>query len=136
MKYPLQVYEVETELPQGGVDDAFSAALLEEFHRTYDARFGPGSGYTEAGAVISAVRVTVRGVEPLLPIAKAEYPSVAATVDHERPVYWRELGGAHRDTGLLGPAAQRRGRVLARAHHRRIPPHDHRRAPWASVAPR
>ena len=103
MKYPLQVYEVETELPPGAVDAAFSAALLEAFHRTYDARFGPGSGYTEAGAMISAVRVTVRGVERPLPIAKAEYPTAAATVDHERPVYWRELAARIATPVYWGP---------------------------------
>ena len=103
MKYPLQVYEVETELPAGAVDGAFSAALLGAFHRTYDARFGPGSGYTEAGAMISAVRVTVRGVEPVLPIAKAEYPAAAATVDHERPVYWRELSARIATPVYWGP---------------------------------
>jgi N-methylhydantoinase A len=103
MKYPLQVYEVETELPPGSVDDAFATALLEAFHRTYDARFGPGSGYTEAGAVISAVRVTVRGVEPSLPIVKAEYPSARPSADHERPVYWRELAGRITTPVYWGP---------------------------------
>jgi N-methylhydantoinase A len=103
MKYPLQVYEVETELPAGDVNEGFSAALLDAFHRTYDARFGPGSGYAEAGAMISAVRVTVRGVEPMLPIAKAEYPAAAATVDHERPVYWRELAARTATPVYWGP---------------------------------
>jgi N-methylhydantoinase A len=91
MKYPLQVYEVETELPPGAVDDEFATDLMQAFHRTYDARFGPGSGYTEAGAVISAVRVTVRGIEPSHPIVKADRSGTRASVDHERPVYWREL---------------------------------------------
>jgi N-methylhydantoinase A len=103
MKYPLQVYEVETELPAGEVDDAFVATLLQAFHRTYDAHFGPGSGYAEAGAMISAVRVTVRGLEPLLPIAKAEHPAAPISVDHERPVYWRELAARTATPVYWGP---------------------------------
>jgi N-methylhydantoinase A len=35
--------------------------------------------------------VTVRGIEPSHPIVKADRPGTRATVDHERPVYWREL---------------------------------------------
>ena len=103
MKYPLQVYEVETELPAGAVDDAFAAALLEAFHKTYDARFGPGSGYTEAGAMISAARVTVRGIDAPLPIVKADYPTADAPTDHERPVYWREAGAPVTTPVYWGP---------------------------------
>jgi N-methylhydantoinase A len=53
--------------------------------------------------MISAVRVTVRGVEPVLPIAKAEYPAAAAEVDHERPVYWRELAARTTTPVYWGP---------------------------------
>ena len=35
---------------------------------------------------------TVRGVDASLPIVKADYPTADAPIDHERLVYWRELG--------------------------------------------
>jgi N-methylhydantoinase A len=121
MKYPLQVYEVETELPPGAVDEDFAADLMQAFHRTYDARFGPGSGYTEAGAVISAVRVTVRGVEATHPIVKADPSRARVPVDHERPVYWRELSDRVVTPiywgPMLGPGVRLPGPVVVEYPH-------------------
>ena len=75
---------------------------------------GPGSGYAEAGAVISAVRVTIHSPAVLPPIAKAEHASAApARVDHRpRPVYWRELGERTETPVYWGPRPRRRGAIV------------------------
>ena len=93
MKYPLQVHEVEIECPAGPVDQRFTERLVETFHRAYEARYGAGTGYAEAGAEITSLRVCVRSpadAHPLLrqPVKPSE-PKPAST----RGVYWRELGG-------------------------------------------
>jgi N-methylhydantoinase A len=94
---------------------------MQAFHRTYDARFGPGSGYTEAGAVISAVRVTVRGVEATHPIVKADPSRARVPVDHERPVYWRELSDRVVTPiywgPMLGPGVRLPGPVVVEYPH-------------------
>jgi N-methylhydantoinase A len=117
MKYPLQVYEVETDLPPGEVDEAWAAELLGNFHRTYEARFGPGTGYAEAGAALTALRVTVRSPAPPPPLRSAEPSAERAAPDAEREVFWRELGGPARTpiyTGeRLGPGAVVAGPAIA-----------------------
>jgi N-methylhydantoinase A len=93
MKYPLQVYEVETDLPPGDVDEKWVTELLNTFHRTYEARFGPGTGYAEAGAALTALRVTVRSPSKAPPLPHAAASTGEAVPGTERVVYWRELGG-------------------------------------------
>jgi N-methylhydantoinase A len=106
MKYPLQVYEVETELPPGEVDEKWGDALLATFHQTYEARFGAGTGYAEAGAALTAVRVTVRSPARVVPVQElAVRTGAPVAADSARAVYWRELGGPvetpiHRGAGL------------------------------------
>ena len=92
MKYPLQVYEVEVDLPAGEVDEKWADATVATFHETYEARFGAGSGYAAVGAMLTAVRITVRSSLPAPPLH--EHPVVASTAQASgtRPVYWRELG--------------------------------------------
>jgi len=103
MKYPLQVYEVEVDLPGGVVDARWADEAIERFHATYESRFGQGSGYAEAGAVLTAIRVTARTATeiPPLPVRAAE--TRPAEPRGERPVYWRELGARRATPVYWGP---------------------------------
>jgi N-methylhydantoinase A len=93
MKYPLQIHEVEVDLPRGRVDEAFVETLVDCFHGTYEAEYGAGTGYAEAGVAMTSLRVTVH--------AACESPAIAAHGPLPQPpistgtrsVYWRELGG-------------------------------------------
>ncbi len=93
MKYPLQVYEVETDLPPGDVDEKWASELLATFHRTYEARFGPGTGYAEAGASLTALRVTVRSPAEAPSLQEAAPLGGQLQPETERNVFWREFGG-------------------------------------------
>jgi N-methylhydantoinase A len=90
MKYPLQIHEVEVELPDGPVDAAFAEAAAERFHGVYEDLYGAGTGYAGAGVALTALRVTVSAPcstpeireQPL----SAHVPAAAKT----REIYWRE----------------------------------------------
>lgn len=103
MKYPLQVYEVEVELPAGAVDARFADAVIRRFHATYEARFGKGSGYSEAGAVMTAVRVTAQSQTEVPPLPRARGGAPSAAPRGERSVHWREQGGRRATPVYWGP---------------------------------
>jgi N-methylhydantoinase A len=112
MKYSLQVYEVEVEIPDGDVDEACGRGLMANFQRTYESRYGRGSGYAEAGAVLTAVRVVVRDVsEPQTP-RRPPVAEAAAEPDTTRPVYWSELG-RQEATPIYDGLAVRSGATIA-----------------------
>jgi N-methylhydantoinase A len=91
MKYSLQVFEVEVEVPDGEIDAAAGRQLMANFQDTYESRFGRGSGYADAGAVLTAVRVIVRDLsEPRSP--RRPPAGETAKPDTTRQVYWSELG--------------------------------------------
>jgi N-methylhydantoinase A len=92
MKYSLQVFEVETDLPDGEVDDDWVDALMRNFERTYEGRYGRGSGYAEAGAVLTAVRVTVSEGRSEAPAATPVPGRSATGPESHRAVYWSETG--------------------------------------------
>ena len=60
LKYALQVFEVETPLPDGPIDGAWAERMIAAFERAYADRFGPGTGYAAAGVTLTALRVVVR----------------------------------------------------------------------------
>jgi N-methylhydantoinase A len=92
MKYSLQVFEVETDVPEGEVDDGWGEVLMANFQRTYEARYGRGSGYAEAGAVMTAVRVTVRESTKDTPLGSPAAGTGRIDPETSRDVYWTELG--------------------------------------------
>jgi N-methylhydantoinase A len=92
LKYGMQVFELDAELPPGPVTAESVDALLDDFERRYAERFGADAGYREAGIVITGFRVRVHG--------RVRKPSVVvrdgAVSDggarSSRDVYWEELG--------------------------------------------
>jgi N-methylhydantoinase A len=92
MKYPLQMYTVEVDLPPGEVGEKWADGLLDAFHEAYQRRFGPGTGYAEAGAAVTALRVTVQAAGVARPLAEHALRPAAATSAGQRDVYWGEVG--------------------------------------------
>jgi N-methylhydantoinase A len=61
MRYGLQVFEVEAPVPPGDLrNDVAVQEMIESFERAYAVRYGEGSGYREAGIILSALRIEAR----------------------------------------------------------------------------
>ncbi|HEX7096898.1 MAG TPA: hydantoinase/oxoprolinase family protein [Acidimicrobiales bacterium] len=93
VRYPLQVHEVQVEIPSLHVDAGWERELIERFHRAYEENFGKGAGYQGAGVFVGSLQCTVQGtsIRPALvrrPVRRTQAEPVA-----RRDVYWRELGG-------------------------------------------
>jgi N-methylhydantoinase A len=115
MKYPLQVHQLDIDCPSGAVGADFARALVDSFHQAYEARFGPGTGYREAGAEITSLRVTIGSPPETTILRRAAMTEAELRPTETRDVYWRELGSRvatpiaagvdlHPGGHLLGPA--------------------------------
>jgi N-methylhydantoinase A len=92
MRYGLQVFEVEAQVPAGDLrNERATVAMVESFERAYAARYGEGSGYREAGVILSALRIEARIVQPR-PTFHRRRNGRSADPTGARPVYWYELG--------------------------------------------
>jgi N-methylhydantoinase A len=94
MRYGLQVFEVESAVPAGNLrSDQAMHEMVDNFERAYADRYGAGSGYREAGVILSALRVEAR-VEQPRPSLSRPLPSDPAGPTGTRSVYWYELESA------------------------------------------
>jgi N-methylhydantoinase A len=94
IRYSLQVFEVDSPLPSGEVDEMYIQSALSAFEKLYEERYGPGTGYASAGFTITALRVTVEVptmVATLRARAIGSEPLQSSPVSR-RNVFWRELG--------------------------------------------
>lgn len=93
MKYAAQVFDVEVPLGAGPLDDAAVSEIAGDFARIYDDLFGKGSGFAEAGVVITSVslQATVPTHKPELPRVD-EASSDAIVSRSHRSVFWAEEG--------------------------------------------
>jgi N-methylhydantoinase A len=103
MKYPLQMYTVEVELPPGAIDEKWADSLLGAFHDAYQRRFGPGTGYAEAGAAVTALRVTVRVATGYRSLDERQVRGSHVSANGRRDVYWGELGDVASTPLYWGP---------------------------------
>jgi N-methylhydantoinase A len=93
IKYALQVYDVEADIPEGELNEASMPGIAESFERAYARRFGEGVGYPEGGIDLTALRLRVEPAEPLRArAATAGGAATTATLSGERQVYWPEQG--------------------------------------------
>lgn len=110
MKYGAQVFDIDIPFDSS----ATSEELCDLFVRTYEQRYGAGSGYAPAGIEILRLRVRVLGRIAKPDIVRERELSQEAQPIGSRPVWWREQG-AFVDTpvyrgeqgaiaGLQGPA--------------------------------
>ena len=91
LKYALQVYDVEAEVPDGVLDEGSPQEVVDNFERNYAQRFGEGVGYPEGGVDMTALRLHVEPAEAL----RAGAASGAAAGGTPEPsgsrdVYWPE----------------------------------------------
>ncbi|MHB1930630.1 MAG: hydantoinase/oxoprolinase family protein [Acidimicrobiales bacterium] len=107
MKYALQVFEVEATGPDSGeVDQAWTDALVADFERSYAERFGPGTGFAEAGMTVTAIRMRLTVPSQGNRLDRAAGTGTAgrpAEPQGERPVYWQELGASAGTPVYAGP---------------------------------
>lgn len=94
IKYAMQWYSVEVDVPAGAVGPKTIAEMVDTFDRSYEKRYGRGSAYREAGMTLSNVRVTVRLPWSRPPLRRADANGdgleITAAIT-ERPVFWLEL---------------------------------------------
>jgi N-methylhydantoinase A len=113
VRYRSQTHELIVPVRAGEVDDALVHDLVEAFERTYEATYGKGAGFREAGIEITTFRVDAVGRRPKPTIAEVTPAPAGEPVT--RPVYdpdgggwveatvvpWAELTP---DAALVGPA--------------------------------
>lgn len=96
LKFSLQEFEVETAFPDGPFDHAAAEQLVANFERTYEQRYGEGSGYRDAGVALTVLRLRVEISWDRPPIFRPKAGENGGRVverSSERPVFWRETGG-------------------------------------------
>jgi len=107
LKYALQVYDVEADVPDGNLDEAAMGEIVESFARTYARRFGEGVGYPEGGIDLMALRLLVEPAEPLRAVVTG-YAEPSGSTDAkpsgERDVYWSEHGETSATPVFDGPS--------------------------------
>ena len=59
LKYALQVYDVEAEVPGGAFPTDIGTQVVDNFERAYARRYGEGVGYPEGGIDLTALRIHV-----------------------------------------------------------------------------
>jgi N-methylhydantoinase A len=90
MKFRLQIHRVEVPVPGGTLQTQDTDQLMQAFADKYEALYGKGSAFKEAGMEIGVFRVTAVGI---IPRPRLSYQAQQATdlVVNSREVYWREL---------------------------------------------
>jgi N-methylhydantoinase A len=85
LRYRRQTHELIIPFPPGAVDDASVRSLVERFEATYEATYGEGAGFREAGIEMTTFRVDAIGRtrKPRIAEVSAEGERAART----RPVY-------------------------------------------------
>lgn len=92
LKYALQVFEVEAEIPGGKIDDVATATLLANFDAAYEQRYGAESRYAEAGYALTEIKVRASVDWESPSIAKDAPVKGRPEPRSTRQVYWQEFG--------------------------------------------
>jgi N-methylhydantoinase A len=104
LRYKGQVHQVDTPVPGGTVDAEALDRVLDDFERRYEAQFGPGSGFREAGVELVTYRVLGTAV-----VERSRFqPQEVGPADPgdaligRESLFWRELG-REAETAIYGP---------------------------------
>jgi N-methylhydantoinase A len=103
LRYKGQVHQVDTPVPGGRLDAAALEAVIGEFESRYEALFGKGSAFREAGIELVTYRVLATAAvheTRFQPQEAASSGADAALLGRER-LYWRELG-EEAETAIYG----------------------------------
>lgn len=90
MKFRLQIHRVEVPVPGGVLTPRDTAQLMQDFADKYDALYGKGSAFKDAGMEIGVLRVSAIGAMTRPTLSRQERQSGELAVG-QREVYWREL---------------------------------------------
>jgi N-methylhydantoinase A len=96
MRYVKQVFEVSVSTTLERLESAGAEGLEQDFEAAYEALYGQGSGFREAGIELVTLRVTAVGrshIRPTLRRRPLGGADPAAARRGSRAVYWRDLGG-------------------------------------------
>ena len=142
MRYRLQVNELRIPAPSGSYGDAEVAELIGTFEREYELLYGQGSGYPNAGFMITAIRVSARAQVTTGQLAAAVGGEAyeAGPASH-RDVVWYELDTTPRTTpvydgGRLRPGAAVTGPAIVEFTDTTLVLRHRQRAvvdPWGNV---
>jgi N-methylhydantoinase A len=103
LRYKGQVHQVDTPVPEGDLTRDDLEDVIAEFERRYEAHFGRGSAFREAGIelvtyrVLATSRVHTTRFKPQEVVGE---DASAALIGRE-DLYWRELG-AEAETAIYG----------------------------------
>jgi N-methylhydantoinase A len=94
IRYTMQVNQVSVRAPSGGYDEERVAELASTFEREYERLYGEGTGYADAGLLLTAVRVRARARISDFAISRAETRPATGEPDRKgtRDVIWYEHG--------------------------------------------
>lgn len=119
LRYKGQVHQVDTPVPNGRLDAAAIADVIDEFERRYEALYGRGSAFREAGIELETYHVTATtavGTTAIRERPAEEGAERAARPSGSEDIYWWELGAIAKTdiyrelephTTIVGPAVIR-----------------------------
>ena len=96
IRYALQINEVSVAVPLGVYNETTAAGVLATFEQEYARLFGEGTGYADAGFVLTNMRMSARvpskaaGLSTASASANGNTPTVEPT--RTRGVIWYEVG--------------------------------------------
>lgn len=95
MKYRAQIHELLIPVPNRKLTKEDMPLLVERFDDSYEALFGKGAAYKEAGRELMTLRLEAIGQLKQFPLL--EYPvgdgDAGRALVGQRPAYWEEAGG-------------------------------------------
>jgi N-methylhydantoinase A len=106
MRYRRQTHDLIVALEDGPVDGDSLRTLIEGFERTYEARYGRGSAFREAGIELTTLRVTAVGRTARPRLGETIAGDVQASGNGHRPVrasrpVYDVAAGRHLDTAVV-----------------------------------
>src|SRR5262249_13543625 len=90
MKFRLQIHRVEVPVPSGTLVAHDAETLLQTFADKYEALYGKGSAFKEAGGGVGVLRTAACGKNPR-PRLALQMQNAADAIVGSRDVYWREM---------------------------------------------
>ncbi len=94
MRYARQLHDVRVPVPDGVIDSAFAAGLIQAFTERYAALYGKSALLQNLGVRVLRVGVEAIGAieKPVLPPSKLHRPDPSAAEGASRSIHWPEAG--------------------------------------------
>lgn len=90
MKFRLQIHRVEVPVSAGALTARDTERLMQTFAERYEALYGKGSAFKDAGMEIGVSRVAAVGLITRPSLSRQAHQAGEALAGH-RDVYWREM---------------------------------------------